>query len=83
MRQVVIIELTSQRVLSHEYANDANICMACPCAPPLTTRNSCIVNERAEHELSRLVGWSASKDGYNQGCRSNSMPPDGDIVEVL
>jgi len=79
----MIIELTSQCVLSHEDANDTNIRITGPGTPPLTTRSSCIVNKGAEHELSRLVRWSRSKYSYDQGRRSGGMPPDGDIVEVL
>ena len=77
------IELTSQCVLCHEYADDTDVCITCSGTPSLTASNPCTVNKSAENEVSGLVRGSASQYSYDQGRRSDGMPVDGDVIEVL
>jgi len=77
------IELTSQCVLCHEYADDTDVCITCSGTPSLTASNPCTVNKSAENEVSGLVRGSASQYSYDQGRRSDGMPVDRDIIEVL
>jgi hypothetical protein len=64
------------------YPNDHDIPMSCSISPP-NPINPRPVNKLFEDPARTLVRGRFSENRDNNCCRSNGVPPDGDIVQVV
>lgn len=67
-------------ILSHENANHNDISFARAHTPAGV---SGIVQKFGEHKGTRLKFWGGGENRNDHGKSSNSMPPDGNIIEVF